>query len=70
MADRIPPPAAARCTADQDERLYRQSLDDPDGFWAEQARRRDWVRRPRRWLTGRSIRSRSNGSRRGSQLAL
>ncbi|MBO0811992.1 MAG: AMP-binding protein, partial [Microlunatus sp.] len=25
---------------------YRRSLDDPDGFWAEQARAIDWIRRP------------------------
>ncbi len=25
---------------------YRRSLDDPDGFWAEQARAIDWFRRP------------------------
>ena len=52
MADRIPPPAAAtadtHCTAEQYERLYRQSLDDPDGFWAGQARRIDWVKAPER----------------------
>ncbi len=52
MADRIPPPAAARaathCTAEQYEELYRRSLDDPDGFWAEQARRLDWVKAPTR----------------------
>ena len=52
MADRIPPPAAAtadtHCTAEQYEALYRRSLDDPDGFWAEQARRIDWVKAPER----------------------
>jgi acetyl-CoA synthetase len=25
-------------------RLYRQSLDDPDGFWAEHGRRIDWIK--------------------------
>lgn len=25
------------------QRLYRQSLDDPEGFWAEQAQRIDWI---------------------------
>ncbi len=29
---------------------YRASLDDPDGFWGEQARRIHWFRRPRRVL--------------------
>src|SRR5437867_1544600 len=28
------------------ERVYRQSLDDPNGFWAEAARAIDWVREP------------------------
>src|ERR1044072_6101801 len=52
MADRIPPPAAAiadtHCTAADDEPLYRRSLDDPDGFWAEQAQRIDWLKAPTR----------------------
>jgi acetyl-CoA synthetase len=50
MADTIPPPAAAiadtHCTAAQYDALYRRSLDDPDGFWAEQAKRIDWVEAP------------------------
>jgi acetyl-CoA synthetase len=50
MADRIPPPAAAiantHCTAEQYDAFYARSLADPDGFWAEQARRIDWVRVP------------------------
>ena len=52
MAERIPVPTAARegthCTAAQYEELYRRSIDDPDGFWAEQARRLDWVTAPTR----------------------
>ena len=28
--------------------MYRRSLDDPDGFWREQAERLDWVRFPTR----------------------
>src|SRR3954451_5118032 len=52
MDSRIPPPDAARasshCTLDDYERLYRQSLDSPDAFWAEQARRIDWVTIPTR----------------------
>jgi acetyl-CoA synthetase len=51
MADLIPPPAAAtadtHCTAEQYEALYARSLSDPDGFWADQARRIDWVEPPR-----------------------
>ena len=50
MAETIPPPAAAtrdtHCTAEQYEAMYRRSLDDPDGFWAEQAKRIDWVTAP------------------------
>src|SRR3954469_16025401 len=52
MAERIPPPADAvaetHCTAEQYEALYRRSLEDPDGFWAEQAGRIDWVKAPAR----------------------
>ncbi|HST36363.1 MAG TPA: acetate--CoA ligase [Allosphingosinicella sp.] len=50
MADLIPPPAAAtrdtHCTAAQYDELYRRSLDDPGGFWAEQAKRIDWLTAP------------------------
>jgi len=28
------------------ERMYRQSIEDPDAFWAEQAKRIDWVKAP------------------------
>src|SRR5262245_21237002 len=28
------------------DRVYRRSLDDPNGFWAEAARAIDWVREP------------------------
>jgi acetyl-CoA synthetase len=52
MAERIPPPPDAirntHCTAAQYDALYRQSLDDPDTFWAEQAKRIDWVTAPER----------------------
>jgi len=52
MAELIPPPPAAtentHCTAEQYEALYARSLADPDGFWAEQARRIDWVKAPDR----------------------
>ena len=45
------PPAAARA-AHVDEagyrEMYRRSLEDPDGFWLEQARRLDWVSPPTR----------------------
>lgn len=26
------------------ERMYRQSIDDPDGFWGEQGKRLDWIK--------------------------
>ena len=32
------------------ERVYRRSIDDPDGFWAEAARDIDWTRQPDRVL--------------------
>jgi acetyl-CoA synthetase len=52
MSDRIPPPAAATaasfCSAEDYRTLYRRSLDDPDGFWRDQAKRIDWVREPSR----------------------
>ena len=35
----------ALINADQYERLYRHSIEDPEGFWAEQARKRlDWIK--------------------------
>jgi acetyl-CoA synthetase len=50
MDSRIPPPAelvrASHADSSAYETLYRQSLDDPDSFWAEQARRIDWVQAP------------------------
>ena len=50
--ERIPPPSEAirnsHCTADQYDALYRRSIEDPDGFWAEQAQRLDWDRQPTR----------------------
>ncbi len=30
------------------EEMYRRSIDDPEGFWREQARRLDWIRFPER----------------------
>src|SRR5688500_2928550 len=52
MNDRLSPPAEARaashCSREDYEALYRRSLDDPDGFWREQAKRIDWVRAPER----------------------
>ncbi|MBM3509194.1 MAG: acetate--CoA ligase [Alphaproteobacteria bacterium] len=34
------------CTNDQYLALYKRSLDDPEGFWAEQAKRIDWFKPP------------------------
>ncbi|WP_017429658.1 acetate--CoA ligase [Vreelandella jeotgali] len=41
---------AARAWADSEryEAMYQRSLDDPDGFWAEQAQRLDWISQPTR----------------------
>jgi len=50
MSDRISPPASAmsgsHCSVEDYDSLYRRSLDDPDGFWREQAKRIDWIRTP------------------------
>lgn len=35
---------AAELTPDEYQRLYRQSVDDPDSFWGEQAKRLDWIK--------------------------
>ena len=43
------PESAARdthCTADDYDRMYAQSIDDADTFWAEQAKRLDWMTAP------------------------
>ncbi len=52
MPEQIAPPEeivrSAHATLDRYEEMYRRSIDDPDGFWAEEARRIDWVEaRPR-----------------------
>jgi acetyl-CoA synthetase len=50
MSDMVPIPADAiartHTTAADYERLYAQSLSDPDGFWATQAKRIDWITPP------------------------
>ncbi len=38
----------ARIKADDYTRIYRQSLEDNDAFWAQQAQRLDWVRFPQK----------------------
>ena len=49
-ADLYPVPekfaATARIRHDDYERLYTDSLRDPDAFWGEAARRLDWMRAP------------------------
>ena len=37
---------ATRCTAEDYQALYQRSLDDPDGFWLEQAQALDWTKAP------------------------
>ncbi|MEA3040692.1 MAG: acetyl-CoA synthetase [Sphingomonadales bacterium] len=48
----IPPPeatvAGAHYTLADYEERYRRSIEDPEGFWAEEARRIDWVKAPTR----------------------
>jgi len=41
----VPAAAAARAWADEAEyrSMYRASVEDPEGFWAEQAKRLDWL---------------------------
>ena len=38
--------AHTHTTAEQYDALYQRSITDPDGFWAEQAKRLDWVTFP------------------------
>jgi acetyl-CoA synthetase len=52
MRQVIEPPADAtelsHCTLGEYELLYRRSIDEPDTFWGEQARRVEWERFPTR----------------------
>ncbi|WP_417622855.1 acetyl-coenzyme A synthetase N-terminal domain-containing protein, partial [Parasphingorhabdus sp.] len=34
------------CTAADYDRMYQQSITDPDGFWSGQAERLDWQKAP------------------------
>ncbi|MGB3710290.1 MAG: acetate--CoA ligase [Erythrobacter sp.] len=36
------------CTAQQYDALYQRSIDDPDGFWLDQAERLDWFEAPKK----------------------
>src|SRR3546814_16019114 len=52
----IPVPAEAaantHCSAADYDRLYAQSIADPDAFWAEQPKRRAWGSPPTTLATG------------------
>ena len=37
-------PQIGRISEDEYHRLYRESLTRPDSFWAEQAKRIDWIK--------------------------
>jgi acetyl-CoA synthetase len=39
---------SAHCDEARYHAMYRRSIEDPEGFWAEQAQRLDWVRPPTR----------------------
>ena len=38
--------AATHCTSADYDRMYRESIDDPDSFWSRQAERLDWEKAP------------------------
>ncbi|MBO6608563.1 acetate--CoA ligase [Altererythrobacter sp.] len=40
------PKYPTHCTAEQYDAMYARSIEDPDGFWLEQARRLDWTQAP------------------------
>ncbi|MBN8190211.1 hypothetical protein JF540_26415, partial [Salipiger thiooxidans] len=40
--------SGAHVDAERYEEMYARSISDPDGFWAEQAQRLDWMARPTR----------------------
>ncbi|GGD45378.1 acetate--CoA ligase [Croceicoccus pelagius] len=50
QGDIVPVPASAKegtsCTLEQYNEMYARSVDDPDGFWMEQAERLDWIEKP------------------------
>ena len=48
LVERPPSDAPTFCTDQQYQTLYRRSLEDPDGFWLEQAERLDWTTKPTR----------------------
>ncbi|WP_394729995.1 acetate--CoA ligase [Altererythrobacter sp. GH1-8] len=49
VSDFVPRPnhnRATHCSAGQYDAMYRQSVEDPDTFWLEQAQRLDWFTQP------------------------
>ena len=42
----VPEDAKARAlvTKDQYQEMYKKSVEDPEGFWAEQGKRLDWIK--------------------------
>ncbi|MDX6750908.1 acetate--CoA ligase [Geminicoccaceae bacterium 1502E] len=52
MSEIYPVPAGwagkSHCDRARYEEMYRRSVDDPDGFWGEQAQRLEWTRKPTR----------------------
>jgi acetyl-CoA synthetase len=51
MLERVRRPESyqpTHCTPEEYQAMYRRSLDDPDGFWADEAKRIDWVQSPTR----------------------
>ena len=46
IVKRPEPHAPTHCTPEQYAGMYRRSIEAPDAFWLEQARRLDWVRAP------------------------
>ena len=52
MSDMVHPDDKAisntHCSAEEYQRLYAESIAEPDAFWAKQAGRLDWVKSPRK----------------------
>ena len=51
MSDAVVPVSAewakrAWVDAAKYQAMYRRSVDDPEGFWADEAKRLDWIKRP------------------------
>jgi acetyl-CoA synthetase len=44
--ERPQPAGATHCTTQQYDEMYRRSIEDPDGFWLDQAKRLDWFTAP------------------------